>query len=113
MKKILSLLALTATIAMATTNSSTALKDSENINILTDAQTVIRETRSSREARTNREIRGMRVLKIENTTYIPSLPIARVNRKIRENRLVLQITRENRKVRHLLIEDKLHFASLK
>jgi hypothetical protein len=113
MKKILSLLALTATISIANTNSSTNLTDSQSIDILTKSQTVIREVRTTREARKTREHREYRLLKIKKIDEVSSLPIARSSREVRKDRLVVQTIRENRKIRHVLIQNNLYFASLK
>ena len=115
MKKILISLTLLLTISIASTDVPNAT-NAENINILTKGQVVLREARENRELRTlrsTRESREISTIKIEKIKKLSSLPLTRESRKIRENRFVVKTTRESRKIHHILVQDKLHFASLK
>jgi len=113
MKKTLLFLTLTLTTAISSLNASETLTSAESLNILTKGQTLLREIPTPRTNRANREVRENRTVKIEKNSEVSALPIARTSRKIRENRLIAQTTRENRKVRHVLILNKLHIASVK
>lgn len=105
MKRSLILLAITLTSSMA--NTSVNPTESQSMDILTKNQTVIREIRNFRETPKNR------VLKIEITREIPSSRLTRVNREIRENRFIVQTARESRRVRYVLVQNRLHLARLK
>ncbi len=79
MKKSLILLALTATLSMATTHNN--LTAEQNMDILTKDQTVLREIRIPREQRKSRETRLPTIKKT-----ISSFREARVSREIRKTR---------------------------
>jgi hypothetical protein len=112
MKKILIILALALTSSLANVDTSPIVPSSKHMD-KEKASELTREARTTRSTRQTRKVREARNITTRETIKISSYPLARVSRKIRENRLVTHITRESRKIRHILIQDRLHFAKLK
>ena len=112
MKKILISLTLLLTISMASTETSHTT-DAQNISKLTKGQIILREARTSRTARESRNTRENSINEREVIKDLSSFRIARINREVREERLIVQILRESRNIRHVFMQEKLHLASLK
>ena len=115
MKKILISLTLLLTISIASPDVPNAT-NAEKINILTKGQVLLREARGAREGRAFRATRedgDTDIIKIEKIKDLSSFRFSRKSREARENRLAIETTRKNRKIRHIFFQDKLHFASLK
>lgn len=106
MKKILSLLLLT--LSMANSEISLESKQIKIIEKLSNNQIVLQEVRNAREKRETREKRV-----IEPIEKKELITLTRSHREMRHNRMEKQMLREDRQIHYVHVLPSKHFASLK
>ena len=97
MKKTLIFLILTLTASIANSEIAKTETKTQKVEILTEAQIVSREIRSTREAPKNREIPASRILKTEVIKAITTVRLTRATREVRKSREVHYVQASNKR----------------